>query len=137
MARGLNNNNPLNIRHNKDVFQGENVPSKDRAFKQFKTLPYGYRAAFVTLGTYLTRGRNTVEKTVSAWAPPEDGNRTADYIRHVETWSGVQRDTVLTAKSGREYIRIVAAMARVENSAPAVMDDVEAGFRLQSKLTDQ
>ncbi|MDR1102958.1 MAG: structural protein P5 [Tannerella sp.] len=136
MARGLDNNNPLNIRHNKDVFQGETVPSKDRAFKQFKTMACGYRAAFVTLGTYLTRGRNTVEKIVSAWAPPEDGNRTEDYIRHVETWSGVRRDTVLTAKSGRDYIRIVAAMSRVENGEPAVMDDVEAGFGLQTKLTD-
>jgi hypothetical protein len=133
-ARGLNNNNPLNIRHNKDVFQGEIVPSRDKTFKQFADSAHGYRAAFVTLGTYLGRGRNTVEKIISAWAPPVE-NDTNSYISLVEKWSGVKKDSVLTAKSGDEYIKIVAAMSRVENGVPAVMADVEAGFALQSKLT--
>ena len=69
IPRGLRNNNPLNIRHNKDVFQGE-VKGTDKAFKTFSTMPYGYRAAFVTLATYNSRGWNTIEKIISRWAPP-------------------------------------------------------------------
>ena len=135
MARGLNNNNPLNIISGGDVFQGETVPSADRRFKQFESPAYGYRAGFVTLGTYLTKyGRNTIEKIVHAWAPPVE-NDTTGYVRMVEKWSGVDKDRVLTSKSGGEYIRIVAAMSRVENGVPAVMKDVEAGFALQTKIT--
>lgn len=43
-ARGLRNNNPGNIRINDDLFQGEVRPSKDKSFKQFETMAYGYRA---------------------------------------------------------------------------------------------
>ena len=131
--RGLRNNNPLNIRHSRDRFQGEVVPGSDRAFKQFTSMAYGYRAAFVTLATYLARGRNTVEKIVRAWAPPTENN-TEGYINHVVQRSGVGRNKVLTAESGGDYRKIVAAMSHCENGIPANMADVEAGFRLQSKL---
>lgn len=131
--RGLRNNNPLNIRHSRDRFQGEVVPGSDRAFKQFTSMAYGYRAAFVTLATYLAYGRNTVEKIVRAWAPPTENN-TEGYINHVVQRSGVGRNKVLTAESGGDYRKIVAAMSHCENGLPANMADVEAGFRLQSKL---
>ena len=136
MARGLNNNNPLNIIKSGDVFQGEITPTTDKRFKQFKSMDWGYRAAFVTLGTYLTKyGRNTIEKIVGSWAPKEDGNDPETYIGWVVKWSEVPRDRVLTAASGDDYIQIVAAMSRVENGKPAVMADVEAGFKLQTKIT--
>ncbi|MBX9055585.1 structural protein P5, partial [Parabacteroides merdae] len=48
-ARGLRNNNPGNIRINGDLFQGEVRPSKDKSFKQFTTMAYGYRAMFKIL----------------------------------------------------------------------------------------
>ena len=69
IPRGLRNNNPLNIRHNADVFQGE-IQGTDKSFKTFSTLPFGYRAAFVTLATYNARGQNTIEKIISRWVPP-------------------------------------------------------------------
>ena len=131
--RGLRNNNPLNIRHSRDRFQGEVVPGSDRAFKQFTSRAYGYRAAFVTLATYLAHGRNTVEKIIRAWAPPTENN-TEGYINHVVQRSGVGRNKVLTAESGGDYRKIVAAMSHCENGVPANMADVEAGFRLQSKI---
>lgn len=131
--RGLRNNNPLNIRHSRDRFQGEVAPGSDRAFKQFTSMAYGYRAAFVVLGSYLACGRNTVEKIIRAWAPPTENN-TEGYINHVVQRSGVGRDKVLTADSGGDYRKIVAAMSHCENGVPANMADVEAGFRLQSKI---
>ena len=49
LPRGLRNNNPGNIRINDDLFQGEIRPSKDKSFKQFTTMAYGYRAMFKIL----------------------------------------------------------------------------------------
>ena len=131
--RGLRNNNPLNIRHNADVFQGE-VKGTDKSFKTFSSMPYGYRAAFVTLGTYLSRGWNTIEKIIAKWAPPTENN-TEGYITNVEKWSGVPKNKVLTAASGADYIMIVAAMSAMENGRNADISDVQAGFNLQTKIT--
>lgn len=133
IPRGIRNNNPLNIRRSADKFQGEKVPCTDPAFKQFETMAYGYRAAFVVLGTYLSRGRNTIEKIVRSWAPPTENN-TEGYISSVEKRSGVGRNKVLSADSGSDYRKIVAAMSHCENGIPAVMADVEAGFKLQNKI---
>ena len=97
-------------------------------------MPYGYRAAFVTLGTYLSRGYSTIEKIISKWAPPTENN-TAGYIEKVERWSGVQRDKELTAADGADYIMIVAAMSFMENGQNADISQITAGFNLQTKIT--
>lgn len=133
--RGLRNNNPLNIRHNADVFQGE-TKGNDKSFKTFSTMPYGYRAAFITLATYLSRGWNTIEKIISRWAPPSENNTQA-YIANVVKYSGVAADDVLTATSGDKYIMIVAAMSFVENGVNADINQIKAGFALQTKITMQ
>ena len=65
LPRGLRNNNPGNIRINGDLFQGEVRPSKDKSFKQFETMAYGYRAMFVILRNYIRNyklGRHAVYK---------------------------------------------------------------------------
>jgi len=132
-ARGIRNNNPLNIRKSPDVFQGEIRPGSDKSFKQFRNPSYGYRAAFVILGTYLGRGLNTIEKIINAWAP-ETENNTKSYIDQVEKWSLVKRNKVLTSFDGEEYIKIVMAMCRVENGVFANPSDVRSGFNMQNKL---
>ena len=135
IPRGLRNNNPLNIRHNADVFQGE-VQGTDKSFKTFSTLPFGYRAAFVTLATYNARGQNTIEKIISRWAPPIE-NDTNRYIANVEKWSGVSRNKELTLADGADYILIVAAMCFMENGRNADISQVKAGFTLQNRITMQ
>lgn len=131
--RGIRNCNPLNIRKSRDEFQGEVVPSQDSAFKQFKSMAWGYRAAFVTLSSYLKAGRNTISKIIGAWAPPTE-NHTDSYIANVSKGSGVDKDKVLTAASGSDYRKIVAAMSRCENGVAAKMTEVTAGFGLQDRL---
>ncbi|GHV32117.1 hypothetical protein FACS1894177_07790 [Bacteroidia bacterium] len=133
IPRGIRNNNPLNIRHNNDLFQGEIRPGTDRSFKQFQSPAFGYRAGFVTLGTYLKRGLNTIEKIIHAWAPPSE-NDTQGYIGKVEKWSLVKRDKILTAGDGEDYVKIVLAMSKVENGVDAVPADVRKGFDMQNKL---
>ena len=130
--RGIRNNNPLNIRHNADVFQGE-IKGEDKSFKTFSSMPYGYRAAFVTLHTYLTRGWNTIEKIIARWAPPIE-NDTEKYIANVEKWSGVPRTKELTAADGADYIMIVAAISFMENGIKADIKQIKAGFALQNRI---
>jgi hypothetical protein len=134
-SRGLRNNNPLNIRKNSEQFQGE-IKGKDKSFKTFSSMPYGYRAAFVTLATYLSREWNTIEKIITKWAPPTE-NDTESYISSVERWSGVPRNKELTARDGSEYMLIVAAMSFVENGQNADISAVQSGFKLQTKITIQ
>jgi hypothetical protein len=131
--RGLRNNNPLNIRHSADRFQGE-IKGTDTAFKTFISMAYGYRAAFVTLATYHSREWNTIEKIVTKWAPPNENN-TVGYIAGVEKWSGVSRQKALTLTDGAYYIKIVAAMSFMENGRNANITEVQAGFILQTKIT--
>ena len=135
IPRGLRNNNPLNIRHSADRFQGE-IAGTDKSFKTFSSLAYGYRAAFVILGTYLSQGCNTIEKIISRWAPPAE-NDTESYISQVERYSGVSRHKELTSASGTEYMMIVAAMSFVENGQNADIAQVQAGFNLQTKIKIQ
>ena len=50
LARGMRNNNPLNIIKSEKInWQGEVKPSTDPNFAQFETLEYGLRAAFKLL----------------------------------------------------------------------------------------
>ena len=133
MSRGLRNCNPGNIRINGDKFQGEVIPSKDKAFKQFKNMAYGYRAMFAILDTYRKRGLDTIQEIVKVWAPPSE-NHTQGYIDSVVKWSGVDKDKVLSDYSGEDYIKIVAAMSRMENGIEANITDVIAGFDLQDRI---
>lgn len=133
MTRGYRNNNPGNIEKNKDVFQGEVIPSRDKRFKEFRTMAYGYRAMFVTLDTYRKRGLDTIDKIIHSWAPSVE-NHTEVYIREVEKRSGINRNKELTKYSGEDYIKIVAAMSYVENGIEADMNDVLSGFDLQNRI---
>ena len=135
IPRGLRNNNPLNIRHNADVFQGE-IQGADNSFTTFSSMPFGYRAAFVTLATYNSRGWNTIEKIISRWAPPIE-NDTEKYIVNVVKWSGVPRNKELTLTDGVYYVMIVAAMSFMENGVNADISEVMAGFHLQNRITEQ
>lgn len=128
--RGLRNYNPGNIRKNNIVYQGEVVPSKDDAFKQFTTMAYGYRAMFVVLHTYQRKyGINTIADMVARYAPSIE-NQTEAYIEAVAEWSGVPATSHITTTNGDVMIPIVSAMSKVENGVPADMHDVEQGWRL-------
>lgn len=129
LPRGLRNNNPGNIRRNSDVFQGEVNPSRDKEFKQFKTMPYGYRAVFKILSNYYRVYKlTTIRKMISRWAP-ENENNTAAYVSLVSKYAGIGPDAPISFER-EQMIRIVAGMSRVENGREAEMSDVIAGWNL-------
>ena len=55
MNRGIRNNNPLNIRRSATRWQGAREEQKDKSFVQFKSMAYGYRAAWKILQSYYER----------------------------------------------------------------------------------
>ena len=129
LPRGLRNNNPGNIRRNSDVFQGEINPSRDKEFKQFKNMAYGYREMYKILSNYYNKYQlNTIRKMISRWAP-ENENNTAAYVSLVSSYSGVGPDDLISFDR-EQMIRIVAGMSRVENGIEAIMSDVIAGWNL-------
>lgn len=129
LPRGLRNNNPGNIRRNSDVFQGEVNPSRDKDFKQFKTMAHGYRAVFKILSNYYRNYKlDTIRKMISRWAP-ENENNTAAYVSLVCSYSGIGPDDLISFDR-EQMIRIVAGMSRVENGREADMSDVIAGWGL-------
>ena len=133
-SRGIRNNNPLNIRHSADRWQGARMEQKDRSFVQFQSMAYGYRAAWKVLESYwkhFHRQRQpfTVESIIRRWAPPSE-NHTDAYVKTVLR---------LTSLGGNEHLprpftgymldklaRLMAAMTVMECGIPYEEVDLDA-----------
>ena len=130
LPRGIRNRNPLNIRHSTSKWKGMAPKQTDPAFVQFTTMAYGYRAAFVLLRTYRQKyGCNTIRKIVKRWAPPSENN-TDRYIENVSRWTGIEADKMLAGQDANTWMKIVAAMSRMENGVEARMEEVVQGQRM-------
>ena len=116
-ARGIRNNNPLNIRRSGDKWQGLMALQQDREFFQFETMAYGWRAAFVILcRTYYKKyGLKTITDIIYRWAPPKENNTMA-YIRRVSGYISIGPDRQLgdPATHPTQWMLLAVAMAVVE-----------------------
>ena len=124
LPRGIRNHNPLNIRRSKDLWKGMAEVQTDRAFVQFKSLEYGWRAAFYLLTrTYYHKYRlYTIRGIISRWAPPQDHNDTEAYIRNVSRLTGIDPDEPLGIPSDRpaRWMMLGVAMAIQENGTESI-----------------
>lgn len=129
-ARGLRNNNPLNIRENKRTdydWEGEAAGDFDAEFEEFVAPEYGVRAAVRILRSYARRGVITLEGIISTWAPDSE-NDTESYIKSVSKKTNIGRFDIVTEK---DYPRLLAAMIYHENgSQPYAMSVIEKGIAL-------
>lgn len=142
-SRGIRNCNPLNIRRTNTKWKGLRPEVTDKAFCEFVSLPWGFRAAFLNLRTYWSRGWRTVDAIISHWAPPSDGNNTAAYIRRVKAYlrEEVPRFCVddplpgMTALNTNVWCSLVEAMASVEcGVGPEFFSEsVYDGFKLATE----
>ncbi len=141
MTRGTRNNNPLNIRHSADRWQGARVLQTDASFVQFETMAYGYRAAWKTLESYWNHFHRmgqpfNVSTIISRWAPPTE-NDTQNYIRTVLLLSGLGgRENLPQPSRGVDVPkleRLLTAMTTMECGTPFAQVDTQAireGYRL-------
>lgn len=137
MTRGLRNNNPLNIRHSQDQWQGAATTQTDTAFVQFRSMAYGYRAAWKTLDTYNLRFRRehkpyNVRNIIARWAPPSE-NDTEAYVKAVVKLSGLGgNENIPRPNRYRNFerlektARLIAAMTCVENGIRMEQVDMDA-----------
>lgn len=129
-SRGLRNNNPGNIRNSSTVWLGEIIPSKDKSFKQFKSMAYGYRALIKLLQNYRKLyNLKTVAELIKRWAP-ENENNTAGYITRVCKEMQVPSTCVVDINDKDMMCAFAAAISQVENDTPANMEDVRKGWDL-------
>ncbi len=130
MSRGLDNNNPGNIRRSRVHYKGERVPSSDPEFRQFESVEWGYRAIFMLLYTYHRRhGCRTLRQMIDRYAPPVE-NPTSAYLRFVAESAGIDPDYVIDVTNGKVMVEIVSAISHFENGVPAKREDVLSGWKL-------
>ena len=120
--RGVRNCNPGNIRlprkenMEKDRFIGELRPSRDKSFRTFVNMAYGYRAMHYLLRRYKNSYQlNTLEQMIYRWAPPTDNNKTEVYVDFVAKRAGIGRKDIVDVSNMTVMCRIVEAMTVMEN----------------------
>ena len=129
-ARGIRNDNPLNIRHGKSQWVGMRKKQTDKAFVQFKSRVYGYRAAFVLLRNYIRKGVNTIGKIIARWAPSSDGNNTRAYIDFVSRTSGIDASRTIKFEDKDDLVEIVRSMAQVESGIIESKEIIEQAYEM-------
>jgi len=124
LPRGIRNHNPLNIRRTgKDQWKGMAEVQSDRAFCQFKSLEYGWRAAFYLLTrTYYHKYRlYTIRGIITRWAPSSE-NDTRAYIENVSRLTGIDPDEPIGIPSVKpsRWMAVGVAMAIQENGTSSI-----------------
>ena len=133
MTRGLRNNNPGNLRLSKDKWQGLRAVQTDKAFFQFETMAYGYRALIRTLQNYRKLHKcQTIADFINRYAPKIENN-TAGYIQRVCREMQVPTTYVPDVNDKATMCNFAAAISQVENGTPAVMAGVYSGWELLNK----
>ncbi len=126
----MRNNNPGNIRHSASRFRGERAESRDKSFKEFRSLAWGYRAIFVILNTYHTKyGLTTIREMITRWAPPSE-NKTDIYVETVARRAMLDADTPIDTRQRVVMLPFVAQIAYVENGAAPDWAYIERGWDL-------
>ena len=131
IPRGIRNNNPLNIKRNKIVWQGQRATQSDKTFVQFETAAMGYRAAFMILYNYINgHGWVSIDSIIKHWAPSSENN-TERYINTVVRLSKIDRHKFLMFEQVVLMCDLVRAMAIVENGYGWVdEEDLQKGYEL-------
>lgn len=117
-VRGLRNNNVGNLVKTAIEWQGKIKHSQntDARFEQFTHLKFGIRAMLRDLVNDISKGKNTVSKLISEYAPSFENNTTA-YVDSVCKTLGIKADTKIT-KVNNDFLLVLArAIMKVELGA--------------------
>lgn len=113
-TRGINNNNPLNIRIvANQSWLGEKNPNTDGSFEQFNSVEYGIRAGLLLLLNYKYKyKKDTIAEIIETFAPSNE-NDTNGYINFVSNRTKIDKNKILEIS---EYKEVIKAMIFQENS---------------------
>lgn len=132
-VKGYLYNNPLNVERG-EQWQGLADVQDDPRFAKFVSMPYGIRAAAITLRNYQhLHGLNTVTGIINRWNPVSDG-QPHSYIPNVSEYIGVAASSPLNLDDRATMFALLRGMMKQEiGSLTALLvsdDDVNEGLDL-------
>lgn len=129
--RGLRLNNPGNIRHSADKWQGKSASQPDKSFVAFDAPKWGIRALARVLIIYQDKHEcDTPREFISRWAPPSE-NDTEAYVRSVCQASGWMPMQRINMKNYKDASALVVAIIKHENGQQPYSDtEIEEGLKL-------
>lgn len=125
--RGVRNNNPGNLIITSIPWQGKipKVQNTDKKFEQFINLEFGIRAQLKDIIHDINKGKNTVKKLISEYAPSNENDTTA-YINSVCKSINVTPNQPLTIINVQFLLNLSRAIYKVElGPAHKVILDVD------------
>lgn len=120
----FNNNNPFNIRNNKNNnWQGK--LELNESFEAFKTLDHGIRAGIKLLINYQSLyGLKTIEEIIYRFAPPFENN-TEHYINWLCENTGHKRDEPINLKNEEILVPFCSYIIQMETGKMIAEKKVE------------
>jgi hypothetical protein len=117
LTRGIRNNNPGNLVLTNISWQGKipNNQNTDKHFEQFTEVKYGIRAMLRDLTNDIDKGKNTVRKLITEYAPPSE-NDTQKYIEVISKAVGLDPDQTIKIVDAKFYLVIARAIIKHECS---------------------
>jgi len=113
--RDVRNNNPLNIKHSSDTWEGMSTNQTDPDFVSYISPVFGFRAGFRIFIRYSDAyGINTIRKLITRWSATDQGS----YIDTVSKKVGIGPDVEINIKSYATARALVMAMTEVESGLP-------------------
>lgn len=140
LSRGLRNNNPGNLVITGDKWQGKiyKPQNTDGRFEQFKEVKYGIRAMLRDVINDILRGKDTVRKVISEYAPPFENN-TNLYVNTVSQKLGVNPDAKITVIDSKFMMLLARAIITHENGkkdGDLIKDsDIKSAISILGKFT--
>lgn len=127
-------NNVGNIRYSPNNKWKGQIGKNKSGFVVFDTLENGFRALMLLLVGYVRKGRNTIEKIVYVYAPPNE-NDTQNYIRVVSASLGIKPDQVITEKmlkenNGELLKKFADIISEHEKGMMFAQSTIDKGFEL-------
>lgn len=127
--RGIRLNNPGNIRHSKDKWQGAAPEQPDKAFVAFIAPEWGIRAIAKLMISYEKKGFDTPRKIITRYAPDNE-NDTEAYVQHVASGLDVDPDHVIDVDDFAVMLPLVETIIKHENGVSLPRAKVIEGLRL-------
>ena len=129
VARGIRNNNPMNIRRSTSAWRGKSEEPTDRQFEQFTGMTFGIRAGLYLLTRYVRDYHyEDIAAIVHHWCPDGDGaNSEENYVR----WLTQTCDIPAGVSRTRRYLFWLAAgICDIESRYKLKWDVFVSAFRM-------